>query len=98
MSSLSGIGSSSLLSSLTAPPVTISGVASGLNTNQIIQGLLAVGQQQISNLQRQESTINGQQSAFQSIRGQLQTLQNDIVALGSTQNSVFGQFSVTSSN
>jgi flagellar hook-associated protein 2 len=98
MSSLSSIGSGSTLASLTNPPITISGLASGLNTSSIIQGLLAVNQQQISNLQGQESSINQQQSAFQSIETQLQALQGDIVSLGSSQNNVFDQQSVNSSN
>jgi flagellar hook-associated protein 2 len=108
MSSISSIGSTLLgaLSSSGAltPTVgsngtpTISGIASGLDTNALVQDLTATDQAQITDLQNQVGTLSSQQSAFQTIQSDLATLQSDIANLAQGQNGVFDTQNVTSSN
>ena len=76
----------------------INGLASGLNTDQIIQGLLAINQQQITDLQTSQSTVQQQQGAYQTIENQLLTLQNDIAGLGKSINGAFDGRTATVSN
>jgi len=79
-------------------PVTISGLASGLNTNQIIQGLLAIDQQRVTDLTNQETQVTTQQTTFQKVEAQLLSLQNSLGTLSSPQNSVFTTFTATPSD
>jgi flagellar hook-associated protein 2 len=104
MSALSGL-SPALVSPTAAggsasgvqPPVTITGLASGLNTDQIIQGLLAVQQQQITELQNSQQQVTTQQAAYKEIEARLLTLQNDIAQLAQPVNGAFDGYTATSS-
>ena len=55
-------------------PLSITGLASGLNTSEIISALMAVQREPITRLSNQETTIEGQ-------REQLQTLQSSLSKL-----------------
>jgi flagellar hook-associated protein 2 len=61
----------------------ITGLASGLNTNAVIQALMAAQQQQVTNLQNQKTGITTLNSQLTSIQTALQTVANDAQALGS---------------
>jgi len=112
MSSLSSVGSSTTSGTLSPPPssnsssltglntsgISFQGLASGLNTNQIIQGLLAVQQQQITNLQNQQAQIVQQETAYNTIQSNLLALQTSTSGLSSTFSSVFDARTATSSN
>lgn len=110
MSSISPAASASTASNATTTPTSsaigsssgaalhITGLASGLNTDQIIQGLLAINQAQITGLQNQETQAQQAQSAYQGLETQLLTLQNDITGLGQSVNGVFDGLTATSSN
>lgn len=87
MSSLSSI-SNSLLASLNAPRVTITGLASGLDTDKIIEGLLTIQQQRIDTLKANQDKIVSQQTAFKGIEARLLTLQGQISQLSKAQNGV----------
>ncbi|HEX3834917.1 MAG TPA: flagellar filament capping protein FliD [Solirubrobacteraceae bacterium] len=81
-SSVSSSTSSSGLSSLGGnAPLQITGLASGLDTNQIITELMSIQQQPITNLQNQESGLTALNTQLTSVQTSLQTLANDAMAL-----------------
>src|SRR5579884_1932868 len=73
-SSLSSLGGGSALQ--------ITGLASGLNTNAVVQALMAAQQQQVTNLQNQQSGITALNKQLTSIQTALQTVAADAQALG----------------
>ncbi|HET6868208.1 MAG TPA: flagellar filament capping protein FliD [Solirubrobacteraceae bacterium] len=75
--------SGSSLSSLGGGSLQITGLASGLNTNAVVQALMAAQQQQVTNLQNQQSGITALNKQLTSIQTALQTVANDATALGS---------------
>jgi flagellar hook-associated protein 2 len=79
-------------------PITISGLASGLNTNQIIQGLLAIDQQRVTDLNNQETQVTNNQTAFKQVEAQLLGLQNTLGTLSSPVNNVFAARTATPSD
>lgn len=74
--------SGSSLTSLGSGGLQITGLASGLNTNGIVQALMAAQQQQVTNLQNQQSGITALNKQLTSIQTALQTVANDAQALG----------------
>jgi flagellar hook-associated protein 2 len=74
-SSLGSLGGGSALQ--------ITGLASGLNTNAVVQALMAAQQQQVTNLQNQQSGITALNKQLTSIQTALQTVADDAQALGS---------------
>jgi flagellar hook-associated protein 2 len=81
-SSVPSSTSSSGLSSLGgSAPLQITGLASGLDTNQIITELMSIQQQPITNLQNQESGLTALNTQLTSVQSSLQTLANDAMAL-----------------
>jgi flagellar hook-associated protein 2 len=61
----------------------ITGLASGLNTNALVQALMAAQQQQVTNLQNQQSGITALNAQLTSIQTAMQTVADDAQALGS---------------
>ena len=59
----------------------ITGLASGLDTDQIISELMAIKQQPMTALQNQESGIKARDTALQTLQTALQTLESDTQAL-----------------
>jgi flagellar hook-associated protein 2 len=92
------VSSVSTLPGLTSSTPTVTGLASGLDTDKIIQGLLAVQQQGVQNLQDKQTKVTQQQTAFQGIEAKLLALQNQITQLRRPQNNIFDLRNVTSSN
>jgi flagellar hook-associated protein 2 len=78
--------------------VSIQGLVSGLNTDQIVQALLAPQQQEITNLQNQQNTITQRETIYASIQADLTALQSAVNSLTSTTNNVFDGLTATSSN
>ncbi|MBI3911629.1 MAG: flagellar filament capping protein FliD [Armatimonadetes bacterium] len=76
--------------------MSISGVASGLNTDEIIQKVLTVERAPIGKLQMQQASLKTQMAAFQEANTRLQALQDAAYALARM--SAFQAKSVTSSN
>ena len=75
--------SGSALSSLgSGGPLQVTGLASGLNTNALVQALMAAQQQQVTNLQNQQSGITALNKQLSSIQTALQTVADDAQALG----------------
>jgi flagellar hook-associated protein 2 len=65
----------------TGTALQITGLASGLDTNQIIQEEMSIYQQPVTNLQNQQSGLTAQNKALSSIQSELQTLVSDAQAL-----------------
>jgi flagellar hook-associated protein 2 len=103
MSAISSTGSTPLSTSSGAstganPPLTISGLASGIDTNAIIQQLVAVQQQQVTNLQNQQSGITAKETTIKQIEADLLDLQTQTNSLAASTNGIFDARSVTSSD
>ena len=71
----------SALSSLGTGALQITGLASGLNTNAVVQALMAAQQQQVTNLQNQQSGITALNKQLTSIQTALQQVSEDAQAL-----------------
>src|SRR5262245_47843956 len=91
MSSISSAGS-------LAGRLTVGGLATGLDTDRLIQGLLAVQQRQVELLQRKQAKFAQEQNAFKGVESRLLALQGQLSQLGRSQNSAFDARQVTSSN
>jgi flagellar hook-associated protein 2 len=78
--------------------ISFSGLASGLNTNALVQNLLRFNQQRISLLNQTVQTDTSRQTVFQGVQTRLRTLQADASQLGASQGSVFDNRTVASSN
>jgi flagellar hook-associated protein 2 len=77
--SSSAAGLSSLAGSSS---LQITGLASGLDTNQIITEEMAIYQQPVTNLQNQSSGLTAMNTQLTSIQSELQTLSSDALAVG----------------
>ena len=77
-------------------PISFSGIVSGLNTSSIITQLLALDKAPITALQNQIQNIQTQQSAIQQLQSLVQTIGTDMGALSNT--SAFSTVSGSSSN
>ncbi len=53
-------------------PVTFTGIESGLNTEQIMSAYLQIDEAPLTQLENQQTTVNNQVSAYQTIEQQLQ--------------------------
>ena len=73
--------SSSASGAVSSQPFQVFGIASGLDTNAIITKLLAVYSQPMTLLQNNEASIVQQQSAWNDIQNQMNTLQTAITNL-----------------
>jgi flagellar hook-associated protein 2 len=71
------------LTSLGGGGLQITGLASGLNTNAVVQALMAAQQLQVTNLQNRQAGITALNKQLTSIQTALQTVANDADALGS---------------
>src|SRR5581483_5117114 len=114
MSSLSSVGGSSPVNTLNTSAnsssngsnliglnnsgVSFQGLVSGLNTDQIIQALLAPQQQEITNLQNQQNGITQRETIYQTIQADLTALQSAVNSLSGTTNNVFDGRTAASSN
>ena len=60
----------------------VTGLASGLDTNAIVEALMAADQQQVTNVTHQQSGLTAMNTQLTSIQNALQTVANDAQALG----------------
>src|SRR5947209_7681128 len=90
-------GADSTLTGLNASGIQFTGRASGLDTNKIIQGLLAVDQVGITRLQDSQSQIVKEQTAFKTLQAKLLDLQSQADRLAGTFNGAFDARTVSSS-
>lgn len=84
MTDFSAVSSSTAATSgLTDPPIQLGGLSSGLDTNSVIQALMATEQDSRNRLGWQQTAQQTRQSDLNDIKTKLQTLQTDIQALQS---------------
>src|SRR4051812_16901521 len=79
-------------------PVSLTGMASGLDTDSIIQQIMAVGQQQISLVQYQQNAVTQHQNLLKAINTKLDALKSAATALGDTTTTWKASQSVASSD
>lgn len=94
----SSSSSGSAITGLSNSGVSIQGLASGLNTDQIVQAMLAPQQQEITDLQNQQAGMIQHETIYNTIQADLTALQSAVNSLSSTNNSVFDGMTATSSN
>ena len=79
-------------------PVTFSGLASGLDTDQLIKDLSRFSQIRIDALKAKQATATQRQTVLKSIESKLQNLQTRAAKLSRARDSVFDKRTVTSSD
>ena len=78
--------------------VSVDGLVSGINTQNIIAGLLKIQQQQIDRFAVRKSDVQQKQTAFNGVETRLLSLQLDVQKLSRSQNNPFTKQVVTVSN
>jgi len=78
--------------------LSIDGLISGINTENIISGLVQLQQRQIDRLEVRQSNIRVQQQSMQGVEGRLLGLRASMSALNRSSGSVFTSRQVSSSN
>src|SRR6187431_405017 len=77
---------------------TISGLASGIDTDAIVEELLKIRKTRIDVLTAQKKEVTNQQAAFKLIEADILTLRGQATSLSRSLNNVFDSRKVTSSN
>lgn len=90
--------SSSTITGLSTSGISFAGLATGIDTNSIIQGLTKIAQQNITNLQNQQQDIATKQTAFVTLQADLFDLQSKSSALARSAGSAFDGRTATSSD
>ena len=78
--------------------LSVNGLITGLDTDKLLEGLLAVKQAQISRLEAKQKDVLGEQTAFKGIEARLLTLQSQLTSLSRSQNGVFDARKAVSGN
>ena len=76
----------------------VSGLASGIDTERVISGMLALQQRQIDLLRSKQNRATQEQSAFKAVEAKLLSLQGTLAQLGRAQNGVFESRTANSNN
>jgi flagellar hook-associated protein 2 len=71
--------------------VSLSGLASGVDTNAIVDQLMALERQSVTRLQYRKAAVTGQQNALKEVASKLAALKDAAVALGDTATWTQGQ-------
>ncbi len=79
-------------------PISISGVVSGLDTDNIVAGLLDIQQQQLDRMALRKTEIQQKQAAFKTIETRLLSLRADTGVLSRNLNNPLTKLSVTASD
>src|SRR5262245_20303369 len=88
----------SSISSVATSGLNFSGLASGVDTSKIVDGLLALDRARVQNLQNQQSALGQKQETFQGLRDDLLDLQLQAAKLGRSLNGPFDGRKATSSD
>ncbi len=91
MSALSSVGTA-------AARLTVSGLATGLDTDKLIEGLTAIEQSRIARLRNRQAGVTAKQTAFKAIETRLLALQGQLTQLGRSQANVFDGRTVATSD
>lgn len=104
---MASVGSSTSTSSSTSSTGTVSngrywGLASGLDVDSIVKGLLSDQQSKIDKAKQQEQTLEWQQDAYRSIITKLQTFESTYLQIGNSasmaSSSMYSTYTASSSN
>jgi flagellar hook-associated protein 2 len=102
MSSLSSVGAStpppSTPSNSSGAPVSVNGLISGLNTNQIIQAELGLQQAQIDSVTAAQTAVQQRETAYKTLQAQFLSLQASLGTLARASNGPFDARTATTSN
>ncbi|MEJ7595197.1 MAG: flagellar cap protein FliD N-terminal domain-containing protein, partial [Planctomycetaceae bacterium] len=79
-------------------PVNINGLVTGLDTENIISGLLDIQQQQIDRMTLRKTGIQQRQTAFRSVESKMLSLRADVGVLARNTNNPLTRLSVTTSD
>ena len=79
-------------------PTTIDGLVTGIETSNLIEGLLATSQRRIDLLRQNQDQLESRQTAFKGIEARLLSLQSAVIRLARSQNNVFDLRTVSSSH
>ncbi len=69
----------STLTGSSTPQIT--GISSGLNTNQLIEELMSIKQQPLTNLENEQGMLNARNTELETLQSELQTVQTDAMGL-----------------
>jgi flagellar hook-associated protein 2 len=86
------------VSSLTSPAFSISGLASSIDTDALIQGMLRFHERRINLLKVNQGEVTAKQNAFKSIEARMQALRSSLSSLARTFNGAFDAKNVSSSD
>jgi flagellar hook-associated protein 2 len=78
--------------------ISFSGLASGIDSQKLVEGLMAVQQSRVTALQRQQATLTSNQTLFQTLQAQVFDLQTAVGRLGRSFGGAFDGRTVTSSD
>jgi len=93
---MSSISSATVSSSSTN--ISVGGLISGLNTDSIVTGLLAIEQAKITKIDNSKAKLQAQQAAFKGIQARMLALQGSLSNLSRSQNGAFDARSAKSSD
>ncbi|MBL8810252.1 MAG: flagellar filament capping protein FliD [Planctomycetaceae bacterium] len=80
------------------PAITINGLVSGIDTDNIVSGLLDIQQQQIDRMSLRKTEIQRKQAAFSTLESRMLSLRSDAGVLGRTSSNPLTKLSVTASD
>ena len=78
--------------------LTVDGLASGLDTASILEGLLSLQQQQVDRIESRKQEVIAEQTAFGGVQAGLLNLQSRLANLTRTQNGAFEARTAASSH
>jgi flagellar hook-associated protein 2 len=96
MSSISPAATSALTGSGVTPKLAVNGLISGIDTDKVIDGLLAIDQARLTLLQAKQDQTQKIQAAFKGIEARLLSLQTQVGQLGRSAGGVFDARTVAS--
>ncbi|MFO0978567.1 MAG: flagellar filament capping protein FliD [Planctomycetaceae bacterium] len=80
------------------PAITISGLVSGIDTDNIVSGLLDIQQQQLDRMALRKTEVQRKQAAFSTLESRMLSLRSDAGVLGRTSSNPLTRLSVTASD
>jgi flagellar hook-associated protein 2 len=78
--------------------ISFSGIVSGLDTDNIVSGLLDIQQQQLDRMSLRKTQVQQKQTAFRTLESRLISIRSDAGALARTTNNPFTKLAVTASD
>lgn len=80
------------------PAITINGLVSGIDTDNIVSGLLDIQQQQLDRMALRKTEVQRKQAAFSTLESRMLSLRSDAGVLGRTSSNPLTKLSVTTSD